>query len=72
MIGTGLTAVYFLLLVNRFGASQQVLNLPPVTGLTVHQLILAALIVILGLAHGWCAGAKPQQQPDAAHDRSNF
>jgi len=53
MIGTGLTAVYFLLLVNRtFGRlSEQVLNLP-MNGLTAPSLILLP-IVILGLQAGW-------------------
>jgi len=57
MIGTGLTAVYFLLLVNRafFGRlSEQVLNLPPIQWFDrTPSLILATLIVILGLQPGW-------------------
>ncbi len=57
MIGTGLTAVYLLLLVNRvfFGRlSAQVLNLPPVGwGERAPSLILAVLIVILGLQPSW-------------------
>jgi len=57
MVGTGLTAVYFLLLVNRtfFGRlSEQVLNLPPVQWFDrIPALILAVLIVILGLQPSW-------------------
>jgi NAD(P)H-quinone oxidoreductase subunit 4 len=57
MIGTGLTAVYFLLLVNRafFGRlSEQVLNLPPVQWFDrTPSIILATLIVILGLQPSW-------------------
>lgn len=57
MIGTGLTAVYFLLLVNRafFGRlSEQVLNLPPVGWFDrTPSFILATLIVMLGLQPGW-------------------
>lgn len=57
MIGTGLTAVYLLLLVNRafFGRlSEQVLNLPPVGWSDrAPSLILAILIVMLGLQPSW-------------------
>jgi NAD(P)H-quinone oxidoreductase subunit 4 len=53
MIGTGLTAVYFLLLVNRafFGRlSEKVMNLPPVAWSDrAPAIILAVLIVILGV-----------------------
>lgn len=59
MIGTGLTAVYFLLLVNRvfFGRlSDPVLNLPPVVwGDRLPAVFLAVLIVILGLQPNWIA-----------------
>lgn len=57
MIGTGLTAVYFLLLVNRafFGRlSPQVENLPPVQWSDrIPAIILAVLIVIFGLQPSW-------------------
>ena len=57
MFGTGLTAVYFLLLVNRtfFGRlSEQVLNLPPVSWFDrTPAIVLAVLIVILGLQPSW-------------------
>lgn len=57
MVGTGLTAVYFLLLVNRvfFGRlSDLVLNLPPVRwGDRIPAILLAILIVILGLQPNW-------------------
>ena len=57
MIGTGLTAVYFLLLVNRtfFGRlSEQVLNLPPIQWFDrTPSLILATLVVMLGLQPSW-------------------
>ncbi len=57
MIGTGLTAVYFLLLVNRafFGRlSEQALNLPPVQWFErTPAIVLAILIVILGLQPNW-------------------
>jgi NAD(P)H-quinone oxidoreductase subunit 4 len=57
MVGTGLTAVYFLLLVNRtfFGRlTEQFANLPPVAWSDrTPSMILAALIVILGLQPGW-------------------
>lgn len=53
MVGTGLTAVYFLLLVNRafFGRlSQMVENLPPVQWSDrIPAIALAVLIVILGI-----------------------
>jgi NAD(P)H-quinone oxidoreductase subunit 4 len=59
MVGTGLTAVYFLLLVNRvfFGRlSAQVVNLPPVQWFDrTPALILTVLIVILGLQPSWVA-----------------
>ncbi len=57
MIGTGLTAVYFLLLVNRvfFGRlSTQVLNLPPVGWFDrTPAMILAVAIVLFGLQPNW-------------------
>src|SRR6478672_6247608 len=57
MVGTGLTAVYFLLLVNRafFGRlSEQVENLPPVQWKDrIPSIILALLIVILGVQPSW-------------------
>lgn len=59
MVGTGLTAVYFLLLVNRvfFGRlSEQVMNLPPVQWFDrTPAIILAISIVILGLQPNWMA-----------------
>jgi NAD(P)H-quinone oxidoreductase subunit 4 len=57
IIGTGLTAVYFLLLVNRvfFGRlSAEVTDLPPVTWSDRFPgLILTALIVLFGLQPAW-------------------
>ncbi|AKG22421.1 NADH-quinone oxidoreductase subunit M [Calothrix sp. 336/3] len=57
MIGTGLTAVYFLILTNRafFGRlSPQVENLPRVYWSDrVPAIILAVLIVIFGIQPGW-------------------
>ncbi len=57
MVGTGLTAVYFLLLVNRvfFGRlSEQVMNLPPIQWFDrMPSIILAVVVVILGLQPGW-------------------
>lgn len=57
MIGTGLTAVYFLLLVNRafFGRlSPQVMNLPRVEWSDrIPAIILAVMIVVLGLQPNW-------------------
>jgi NAD(P)H-quinone oxidoreductase subunit 4 len=57
MIGTGLTAVYFLLLVNRafFGRlSENVTNLPPVQWADrTPAIVLAVLIVLLGLQPSW-------------------
>ena len=57
MVGTGLTAVYFLLLSNRvfFGRlSEQALNLPPVLWSDrAPAIVLAALIVMLGLQPRW-------------------
>jgi len=57
MIGTGLTAVYFLLLINRtfFGRlPDQFSNLPPVQwSERVPSLVVAALIVLLGLQPSW-------------------
>ncbi len=57
MVGTGLTAVYFLLLVNRafFGRlSPQVMNLPPVYWIDrIPAMVLAVLIVALGLQPNW-------------------
>ncbi|GAB1538818.1 NADH-quinone oxidoreductase subunit M [Scytonema sp. NUACC21] len=59
MIGTGLTAVYFLLLTNRafFGRlSPQVINLPRVSWADrAPALILAVLIVIFGIQPNWLA-----------------
>lgn len=57
MVGTGLTAVYFLLLTNRafFGRlSAQVINLPRVYWSDrTPAIILAVLIVILGIQPAW-------------------
>jgi NAD(P)H-quinone oxidoreductase subunit 4 len=57
MVGTGLTAVYFLLLVNRtfFGRlPTQFSNLPPVSWPERYPGFgLAVLIVLLGLQPGW-------------------
>lgn len=57
MVGTGLTAVYFLLLVNRtfFGRlPEQFANLPSVSWAErIPGFILAGMIVILGLQPGW-------------------
>ncbi|NEO97190.1 MAG: NADH-quinone oxidoreductase subunit M [Symploca sp. SIO2E9] len=57
MIGTGLTAVYYLLLVNRafFGRlSTVVINLPQVKwGERLPAIVLAILIVVLGIQPGW-------------------
>jgi NAD(P)H-quinone oxidoreductase subunit 4 len=57
MIGTGLTAVYFLILVNRafFGRlSPQVLNLPPIYWSDrAPAFVLALLIVIFGIQPAW-------------------
>ncbi|MEH2109923.1 NADH-quinone oxidoreductase subunit M [Nostoc sp.] len=57
MLGTGLTAVYFLILVNRafFGRlSAQVTNLPRVYWSDrIPAVILAVLIVIFGIQPGW-------------------
>ncbi|MEH2024319.1 NADH-quinone oxidoreductase subunit M [Nostoc sp.] len=57
MLGTGLTAVYFLILVNRafFGRlSAQVTNLPRVYWSDrIPAAILAVLIVIFGIQPGW-------------------
>lgn len=57
MIGTGLTAVYFLLLVNRtfFGRlPDQFANLPPVQwSERAPSFVLAALIVVFGLQPSW-------------------
>ncbi|MEH1861382.1 MAG: NADH-quinone oxidoreductase subunit M [Nostoc sp.] len=57
MLGTGLTAVYFLILVNRafFGRlSASVTNLPRVYWSDrIPAAILAALIVIFGIQPGW-------------------
>lgn len=59
MIGTGLTAVYFLLLVNRtfFGRlPERFSNLPPVLwSERVPSAILAMLIILLGLQPSWLA-----------------
>ncbi len=60
MIGTGLTAVYLLILLDRafFGRlSTQVLNLPKVVWKErTPALILAILIVVLGIQPGWLLG----------------
>ncbi len=57
MVGTGLTAVYFLLLVNRtfFGRlSQQVMDLPKVYWSDrAPAIVLAVLIVLLGIQPSW-------------------
>jgi NAD(P)H-quinone oxidoreductase subunit 4 len=57
MVGTGLTAVYFLLLMNRafFGRlSEAVENLPPVTWRDrAPAIFLAILIVALGIKPNW-------------------
>jgi NAD(P)H-quinone oxidoreductase subunit 4 len=59
MVGTGLTAVYFLLLVNRafFGRlSPQVENLPKVYWSDrIPAIALAVLIVVLGIQPSWMA-----------------
>lgn len=57
MVGTGLTAVYFLLLVNRtfFGRlPDQFANLPPVDWSDrIPAFVLAMIIVLLGLQPNW-------------------
>ncbi|MFW5664392.1 MAG: NADH-quinone oxidoreductase subunit M [Coleofasciculus sp.] len=57
MIGTVLTAVYFLILLDRtfFGRlSAQVIDLPPVYwSERIPAIVLAVLIVILGIQPGW-------------------
>jgi NAD(P)H-quinone oxidoreductase subunit 4 len=57
MIGTGLTAVYFLILMNRafFGRlSAQVINLPRVSWAErIPAVVLAVIIVIFGVQPGW-------------------
>lgn len=57
MVGTGLTAVYFLLLVNRtfFGRlPDQFANLPPVDwSERIPAFVLAMIIVLLGLQPNW-------------------
>jgi NAD(P)H-quinone oxidoreductase subunit 4 len=57
MVGTGLTAVYFLILMNRafFGRlSSQVTNLPKVYWTDrMPAVVLAILIVIFGIQPGW-------------------
>ncbi|MBW4631350.1 MAG: NADH-quinone oxidoreductase subunit M [Iphinoe sp. HA4291-MV1] len=57
MIGPGLTAVYFLILMNRafFGRlSAQVINLPRVSwGERIPAVVLAVLIVIFGVQPNW-------------------
>ncbi len=59
MVGTGLTAVYFLLLVNRtfFGRlTEQFSNLPRVLwSERIPSALLALLIVVLGLQPSWLA-----------------
>ncbi|MGC9502565.1 NADH-quinone oxidoreductase subunit M [Baaleninema sp.] len=57
LVGTGLTAVYFLLMVNRvfFGRlSDIVIDLPPVQwGDRVPAIVLALLLVVFGLQPNW-------------------
>ncbi|WP_159787197.1 NADH-quinone oxidoreductase subunit M [Sodalinema gerasimenkoae] len=57
LVGTGLTAVYFLLMVNRvfFGRlSDTVMNLPPVQwGDRVPVLVLTVLLVVFGVQPNW-------------------
>ena len=57
LVGTGLTAVYFLLMINRvfFGRLPQAFsNLPPVPWSDrIPAIVLAVLIVILGLQPSW-------------------
>lgn len=57
MVGTGLTAVYFLLLVNRvfFGRLSEIVeNLPPVQWSDrLPAIALAILIVVFGIQPGW-------------------
>lgn len=57
MVGTGLTAVYFLLLTNRafFGRlSETVINLPQVRWLDrIPAIILSVIIVVLGVQPSW-------------------
>jgi NAD(P)H-quinone oxidoreductase subunit 4 len=57
MIGTGLTAVYFLLMINGvfFGRlSEELANLPPVQWRDrVPAIVLAVLIVVFGLQPSW-------------------
>ncbi|MDB9313607.1 NADH-quinone oxidoreductase subunit M [Spirulina sp. CS-785/01] len=57
MVGTGLTAVYFLLMVNRvfFGRlTEQLSNLPRVQwGDRIPALVLTLFIIIFGLQPGW-------------------
>jgi NAD(P)H-quinone oxidoreductase subunit 4 len=59
MVGTGLTAVYFLILVNQafFGRlSAQVINLPRVYWSDrIPSIVLAVLIVIFGIQPAWLA-----------------
>jgi NAD(P)H-quinone oxidoreductase subunit 4 len=64
MVGTGLTAVYFLLLVNQafFGrlatrADGKVMTLPPVAWSDRYPgILLALLIVLFGLLPNWITG----------------
>jgi len=55
MLGTGLTAVYFLILLNRaFSvASDSVLDLPRAVVRTAFVVVLAVLIVLLGIQPSW-------------------
>jgi NAD(P)H-quinone oxidoreductase subunit 4 len=57
MVGTGLTAVYFLVLLDRtfFGRlSVRVIDLPPVKWAErIPAIVLAVLIVIFGIQPGW-------------------
>ncbi|HBB30318.1 MAG TPA: NADH-quinone oxidoreductase subunit M [Cyanobacteria bacterium UBA8803] len=75
MIGTGLTAVYFLILLDRafFGRlSVQVLNLPVVKwGERIPGIILAILIVILGIQPGWVLKLSETTTAAMVTDRSS-
>ncbi|WP_088891679.1 NADH-quinone oxidoreductase subunit M [Leptolyngbya ohadii] len=57
MVGTGLTAVYFLILINKvfFGRLPETLaNLPPVRWSDrIPSVIVAVLVILLGLQPGW-------------------
>jgi NAD(P)H-quinone oxidoreductase subunit 4 len=64
MLGTGLTAVYFLVLLDRtfFGRlSVRVIDLPPVKWAErIPAIVLAVLIVIFGLQPGWLVNLSEQ------------